>query len=175
MDVFSDKRTTVISEYKVNPTAEKIVNTIANVILVVGIIAGIILLWVGITLKREYNLDAYEIYGIIILITIIVIIASLVQWAFLKVYINISRNLYNVNAILKSLFPETTLTNQNQTKKFTIGQHVISKADQTSFRINSVNSRDGKYFYWSEKFQKEYSEEEIEAYDEYWAKKNKTT
>lgn len=188
-------RSAKISEYEVNPTAENTVNTVASIILIVGIIIGVILLFGGFVMMGEAGAAAG--WGVI-LTAVVTVIIGVVQWAFLKVLVNISRNLYNVNENIKNLTlvpvseaaskvasasssntskgqsataPNAEVEIAESPEKFSAGQLVIIKTDQRQFRIDSVYVQDGKYFYWSEKFQKEFGEDEIEDFEKYWADK----
>ncbi len=172
-----------ITEYDVNPAAENAVNTVARVILVLGIIIGFVLFLGGLGYIGKN--EPIIVCGMM-LAAMIVVILAIVLWAFLKVLVNISRNLYNINSNINNLqfiqtsllaqddrpdSSDTPLAEQEKPKKFAVGQLVIIKDDQRQFRIGSVSIKDGKYFYWSEKLKKKFAEEEIEDFDEYWAEK----
>ena len=84
--------------YDVNPAAESIISTLATVILVVGCIGGFIIFVMCLAMVN--NLGAGMIFaglfggGLFALIFVL-------QWAILRVVVNISRNLFNINDQLK--------------------------------------------------------------------------
>ena len=89
-------------------SAENIITIVANTILILGIITAAI--WIyrfGYTETLKYNKYSgeYDEIGKInleaLLISAIIFIASLVQWAFIKVIANISLNIKDINNKLK--------------------------------------------------------------------------
>lgn len=83
-----------LGSHEVNPAAEKVVNSLANVILWIGcIIAAFMVI---------YGLSVSALYGFAMLgVGIVIVVSVIVQWAFLRVVVNISRNLYNINEALR--------------------------------------------------------------------------
>ena len=58
--------------------------------------------------------------------------------------------------------------------KFSAGQLVIVKSNEGQFRIDSVVQKGEEFVYYSEKFNRDFSADEIEDFDKYWeAKKRK--
>lgn len=55
---------------------------------------------------------------------------------------------------------------------FCDGQLVIIKSNENQFRIKSIKEKDGHLFYYSEKYERYYSADEIEDFEDYWRKKN---
>ena len=92
-----------ISKYAVNPSAESTVNGIASFLLIMGCIACFICLIVGMGQLSDSGYGHKTIGWTTILTGIIVFVISLIQWAFMKVFVNISRNLYNINDILHQI------------------------------------------------------------------------
>lgn len=96
--------------YLVNPDAEKTLNTVAIIIHVLGYVflaAGIgIGTWLGMSLDEDEFAYIYLILGIIggLLISFIFDIL----WASLKVFVNISRSLYNINNDLEIIISNTS-------------------------------------------------------------------
>lgn len=86
--------------YCVDPNAENVLNGVAVFILIIGIIAAIALLIAGFNeLDSRYG----EAQGIIYISSgIIAFVVALVQWAGIKVIVNISRSLYNIHNDLKN-------------------------------------------------------------------------
>lgn len=74
-----------LGSHEVNPAAEKVVNSLANVILWIGCIIAAFMV----------------IYGLSVGVGIVIVVSVIVQWAFLRVVVNISRNLYNINEALR--------------------------------------------------------------------------
>ena len=161
------------NRYYVNPNAENVCNVVSIVFLVVSIICAFI------SLSAGFAADGV-VYGI--LGAVICIIVGVVSWASLKVIVNISRSLYNINdairaGLIQNGVSSTTVKNEsnNQTQnnstvekelntRFSVGQLVIVKATEDQFRITSIDDKG----YYSEKFDKTYSEDEIEDFDIYW-------
>lgn len=86
--------------YSVNPSAELIINILATVLLFLGIIVSAISIVGGIAyIDMGLGITAYGIS--IIAGGMIIFIVSIVQWAWFKIIINISRNLFNINEQLK--------------------------------------------------------------------------
>lgn len=79
--------------FEVNPSAEGVVNVIASLNLIIGILGFIVLLIVAISIEE------WLYFGI----GAAALVVGIVEWAFLKVLVNISRSLYNVSASLKEL------------------------------------------------------------------------
>ena len=101
------------SSHSTNAAAETVLNALAELLLIAGLIGGAILIWVGVSvtsIDSHYFSYYWEegirtILGIsVIIIGVIVIIASIIQWASMKIYINISRNLFNINEFLRKRF-----------------------------------------------------------------------
>ncbi len=80
------------NRYNVNPNAENVCNVVAIVFLIVSISCALICLFVGVAVNAFFG----------ILGAIIFVIAGLVSWASLKVVVNISRSLYNINDALRA-------------------------------------------------------------------------
>ena len=67
--------------------------------------------------------------------------------------------------------PTAPVSNAKQSK-FTAGQLVIVKEDESQFRIDDVmENADGSILYYSEKFNRYYPEDEIEDFKVYWDSK----
>lgn len=62
---------------------------------------------------------------------------------------------------------------RNTSGKFAVDQLVIIKKTEDQFRITSVIEQGDEILYFSEKFNKNFSENEIEDFDLYWANKKK--
>lgn len=77
--------------YTVKPGAEKVVNAIAVINLVIGIAAFVIMTIVS------YSIGSWATFGI----GAGVLVTGVVGWAFLKVMVNISRSLYNITTELQ--------------------------------------------------------------------------
>lgn len=74
--------------YSVNPAAEGVASTIASIALAIGII-GLI---VGIILDISIGLDGTAVVG-----GILSFVVGLEAWAVIKVFVNMSRNLFKIN------------------------------------------------------------------------------
>lgn len=89
------------SSHSTNATAETIINVLATLLLFGGIIGGIALIIAGITDASRYGAGPVEFFG-----GFLVIFISVIQWAFTKIIINISRNLFNINEFLRERFSD---------------------------------------------------------------------
>ena len=89
-----------ISKFAVNPVAEGTVNCVAGFMLAIGIIGCFILLILGF---YQFDDGVDSLGWTFIGISIAVLLIGIVEWAFLKVFVNISRNLYNINAAIHEL------------------------------------------------------------------------
>ena len=89
-----------ISKYAVSPTAENIVNGIAGFMLAIGLIALLVGLLGG---MGEFSDGETALGWAFLGGGIVLFLISLVEWAFLKVFVNISRNLYNINDVLHEI------------------------------------------------------------------------
>ena len=85
-------------EYVVNPVAESTLNVVAVIVLVIGILAGLIILLAGILSDDSLGL----IYGLIAGPTTFVF-SGLLPWACIKVVVNMSRNLHAIREELHEL------------------------------------------------------------------------
>lgn len=92
--------TIAVSKYSVNPAAENTVNVVAVVLLVIGIIGAAVGLIGGLVMFAEDEAGTgWAFFGI----GLALFLTGLLEWAFLKVFVNISRNLYNINDALHEL------------------------------------------------------------------------
>ena len=160
------------NRYYVNPDAENVCNVVAIVFLIVSIICALACLLLALFES------AYGLFG-----AIFFVIIGLVSWASLKVVVNISRSLYNINDALRAGLKQngaSTVSGNNNSNNpgvadsaiqeeskhhFSVGQLVIVKANEKQFRITSIDDNG----YYSEKFDKTFTEDEIEDFDVYWA------
>lgn len=78
----------------INNTAEKILNTFNVIALVIGITAALVCVILGF-------IDSMRLGYMAILIGIAITIPIILSWAMLKVYINISNNLHEINSKMR--------------------------------------------------------------------------
>lgn len=83
--------------YSTNPRAETIINICALVILIFGLLSGVIMIIGSISSGSGGAMALTTIIGIG------VIIFALIQWAFLKVLCNMSRNLFNIYDFIRKM------------------------------------------------------------------------
>lgn len=88
-------------EYLVNPSAESILSSVAGVILAFGWVLAIIGIAVGIFAAKEEGVIIYAIAGVVG--GAIILFSFYVLWAQLKVIVNMSRSLYNINDALDKI------------------------------------------------------------------------
>lgn len=93
-DLLQEKNPVAVQNtYSTNPYAESIINVCALVILILGLLAGIVLIVGSINSGRGLAITTLAGFGVIVI--------ALIQWAFLKVLCNISRNLFNINDFIQ--------------------------------------------------------------------------
>lgn len=88
------------SSHSTNSSAETIINVLAALLLIAGVIGGFALIISGANSSGGY----YDAGPVEIVLGIIVIFISVIQWAFVKIIINMSRNLFNINEFLRERF-----------------------------------------------------------------------
>ncbi len=86
----------------VNPEAEKILINITGLILAIGGIASLIMIISGLVLISEGGYDEL-LGGFMLIFGTLLLIIALIQWAFARVFTNISRNLFNLNDKVEEL------------------------------------------------------------------------
>lgn len=84
-----------------NATAEIIFNVLATLLLIGGIVGGIVLIITG-----TIDPSGYGVGTVMVIWGVVVIFISVIQWAFTKIIINISRNLFNINEFLRERFSD---------------------------------------------------------------------
>jgi hypothetical protein len=86
--------------YEVNPDAERIASGVAGFILALSIIVGAICIILGLVAAADYTPQA----GVpLIGAGIILIVVGIIAWASIKLFVNISRSLYNINDSIQRL------------------------------------------------------------------------
>lgn len=97
-DLLQEQRPVAVKiPYSTNPRAETIINICALVILIFGLLSGIVLI-VG-----SISSGSGEAIAFTTMLGIGAIIFALIQWAFLKVLCNISRNLFNIYDFIRRM------------------------------------------------------------------------
>lgn len=155
-------------EHEVNPAAETISSTVAAIVLIISL-----LLAFGLVIGGIFSLRDSEIGGILIASGIVVGVAGVIMWASLKVIVNISRSLYNINELLfakgsKDIIGQTTPEVTPVNTKFSVGQLVLAKEDESQFRVATIKVQDGENVYYSDKHDRFFKESEIEDFNSYW-------
>lgn len=155
-------------EHEVNPAAETISSTVAAIVLIISL-----LLAFGLVIGGIFSLQDSEIGGILIASGIVVGVAGVIMWASLKVIVNISRSLYNINELLfakgsKDIIGQTTPEATPVNTKFSVGQLVLAKEDESQFRVATIKVQDGENVYYSDKHDRFFKESEIEDFNSYW-------
>lgn len=89
---------TPFGEQYVNPAAEKFISGLATLLLVIGIVGCFILL---LTAIAEFSDDEPATGWLLLGSGFGLLLASIIQWALLRVFVNISRNLFNIHSVLK--------------------------------------------------------------------------
>ena len=89
-----------VKEYTVNPKAESLLNVCLTVLLVLGWIVAIAAIAVSVYYAIEN--EAYIFIGAGILGAAIILFLFYYIWATYKLFINMSRNLFNINEQLKN-------------------------------------------------------------------------
>ena len=101
---------------KTGSAPEKILETFANVILIIGIIAGVVLFCVGI-----WSFIDFGGYGLLFVLgAVLVVLIAAVQWAFVRVFVNISNSLKEINRKTKNTACPNCQTQNDIDAKFCI-------------------------------------------------------
>ena len=87
------------NKYKVNPAAEGVCSAVASIVLWLFIIGAVVLLVLGIMSFSDYD---EETGFILIISSVVCILIGTFSWANMKMLVNISRNLYNINDAIRS-------------------------------------------------------------------------
>lgn len=82
-----------VYKYAVNPSAESMINVIASIVLVLGILIGVVCIIAAIALFNDYETESG---WTLLCIGVGAFILFFITWAFIKVLVNISRNMYNI-------------------------------------------------------------------------------
>ena len=90
------------NRFNVNSFAEAVASIVASVILWVNLIIGISAVIIGIMMYKEKASEA-EIAAVVIGCGVVVIVGGIINWAGLKMFVNMSRNLYNINDAVRNL------------------------------------------------------------------------
>ena len=86
-------------EYAVDSSAETVVHTVAEVLKWIGLIGGTLSAIIGICLLGEYGT-----LGVILIGSgIVSALSGIISWAFLRLLVNISRNLFRIYDLLKKI------------------------------------------------------------------------
>lgn len=84
--------------YPVDSGAETVVSTVAEALKWIGILGGGLTVLIGLVTVGEEAIG-----GILIGAGIVALITGIISWAFLKLLVNISRNLFRIHDLLKKL------------------------------------------------------------------------
>lgn len=86
--------------YPVDSGAETVVSTVAEALKWIGILGGGLAVLIGLGTVGEETIG-----GILIGAGIVALITGIISWAFLKLLVNISRNLFRIHDLLKKVAP----------------------------------------------------------------------
>ena len=87
------------NRYSVNPAAESVCSAVAAILLTLFIIGAVVLIILGVVAF----VDGDTTYGLIFCGgALVCFVIGLVNWASMKMLINISRSLYNINDAIRS-------------------------------------------------------------------------
>lgn len=90
------------NRYNVNSIAEAVASTVASIILWLFIIIGFGAIIFGFLFYKEKTMEP-EAIAVIIGSGIVVIISGILNWASIKMFVNMSRSLYNINDAIRNL------------------------------------------------------------------------
>ena len=90
------------NRYNVNSIAEAVASTVASIILWFFLIIGFGAIIFGFMFYKEKALEP-EAVAAIIGSGILIIISGVLNWASIKMFVNMSRNLYNNNDAIRNL------------------------------------------------------------------------
>lgn len=89
----------LIKEYPVNPNAESLLNACLNIMLAFGWILA--LAGLGISIFYAVEMEQYYFIAIGVFGAAFILFCFYCMWATYKLFINMSRNLFNINERLK--------------------------------------------------------------------------
>ncbi len=117
-----------MEKFDVNPAAESVAASVAKAVLAISIVIGVILFIVGLTAG----------YGLACLLgAAYLILIGVICWAVIRMFVNISRSLYNINEKLDQkqdkVKEETFDIDYDGGGKFKEGQLVIVKDDWNDY------------------------------------------
>ncbi len=89
------------SKYETNEGAEAVVSTLGQIIFGINILAGAGCFIYGLSLLG----DRYgsELAGTLIVVGILLVLVGAIQWAFIQLFVNMSRNLFKLNATFDAI------------------------------------------------------------------------
>lgn len=166
-------------KYSVNPAAESISTAVASIVLAISLILAVVCLVASFASGGDM-LPALLISGVAIAVI------GVISWASMRMLVNISRSLYNINDALRKggvLVQNNAITTSpgksieqsakvgKKEAKFSTGQLVIIKENENQFRIDEVDDSVDVVLYYSNKYEKYFTEDEIEDFDAYWKDK----
>ena len=89
--------------YSVNPTAESVLNVLAVIMLIIGIIGGLLIFIPSALKLDDMGAHPMEFFRAILVGPAFFCFTGLLPWAGIKVYINMSRNLFAIREELHQL------------------------------------------------------------------------
>lgn len=158
-------------EYRTNPLAESIGSAVAVFIFTLSVIAALVLIVIGVinmSIDGKMGIES-------IAIGLVVLISGAISWAALKIIVNISRNLFNINEALRlhptlvspQAQPNPPAANARkaqgtQKSKFEIGDIVTVKKDKHQIKIIDVVVSDDNTLYYGDSDTCYFFEDELE-------------
>ncbi|NLZ19574.1 MAG: hypothetical protein GXY24_04820 [Bacteroidales bacterium] len=151
-------------QYYVNPLAESVGSVLATIIFIITMLVSFALIGFGVVQVQDGDSSGYYLMGG----GIVLLVVGVISWAFLRIIINISRSLYNINDALRSqnIMTETVFVPHKQDpskkSKFSIGDTVMLKKDRRQIKILDIVFQDDQPLYYGDSDTRYFFEDELE-------------
>jgi uncharacterized membrane protein len=151
-------------QYYVNPLAESVGSVLATIVFIITMLVSFALIGFGVVQVQDGDSSGYYLMGG----GIVLLVVGVISWAFLRIIINISRSLYNINDALRSqnIMTETVFVPHKQDpskkSKFSIGDTVMLKKDRRQIKILDIVFQDDQPLYYGDSDTRYFFEDELE-------------
>lgn len=151
-------------QYYVNPLAESVGSVLATIVFIITMLVSFALIGFGVVQVQDGDFSGYYLMGG----GIVLLVVGVISWAFLRIIINISRSLYNINDALRSqnIMTETVFVPHKQDpskkSKFSIGDTVMLKKDRRQIKILDIVFQDDQPLYYGDSDTRYFFEDELE-------------
>lgn len=151
-------------QYYVNPFAESVGSVLAILVFIFTILISIGLIGGGIYLAQDGEITAYYLIGG----GAVLLVLGIISWAYLRIIVNISRSLYNINDAIRSQGIPNDLgfvphkQDPSKKSKFSIGDIAVIKKDGRKIKILDIVYQDDTPLYYGDSDTCYFHEDELE-------------